>query len=31
MIDGKVWELTNATGHFETMDYILVRGQVTAI
>jgi Predicted HD-superfamily hydrolase len=30
MIDGKVWELTNAIGHFEAMDYILVRGQVTS-
>ena len=30
VIDGKVWELTNAIGHFEAMDYILVRGQVTS-
>ena len=30
MIDGKVWELTNAIGHFEAMDYIHVRGQVTS-
>lgn len=30
MVDGKVWELTNAIEHFEAMDYILVRGQVTS-
>lgn len=30
VIDGKVWELTNAIGHFEAMDYIHVRGQVTS-
>lgn len=29
MIDGKVWELNNAIGHFETMDYIMVKGKVT--
>ena len=26
MIDGKVWELNNAIGHFEAMDYIMVKG-----
>lgn len=30
IVDGKVWELTNAIGYFEAMDYILVRGQVTS-
>ncbi|QCP33587.1 3'-_5' exoribonuclease Bsu YhaM [Anaerostipes rhamnosivorans] len=29
MIDGKVWELNNAIGHFEAMDYIMVKGKVT--
>lgn len=29
MIDGKVWELNNAIGHFESMDYIMVKGKVT--
>lgn len=29
MIDGKVWELNNAIGHYEAMDYIMVKGKVT--
>ena len=29
MIDGKVWELNNAIGHFEAMEYIMVKGKVT--
>ena len=29
MIDGKVWELNNAIGHFEAMDYFMVKGKVT--
>lgn len=29
MIDGKVWELNNAIGHFVAMDYIMVKGKVT--
>lgn len=29
MIDGKVWELNNAIGHFEAMDYIMIKGKVT--
>lgn len=29
MIDGKVWELNNAIGHLEAMDYIMVKGKVT--
>lgn len=29
-IDGKVWELTNAIAHFESMNYIRVDAQVTS-
>ncbi len=29
MIDGKVWELSGAIDHFETMDFIQVDGEVT--
>ncbi|MEE1313631.1 MAG: HD domain-containing protein [Lachnospiraceae bacterium] len=28
-LDAKIWELNNAIGHFETMDYIRVEGQIT--
>ena len=28
-IDGKIWELSNAIGHFEAMNYVKVDGQVT--
>ncbi len=27
-LDGKIWDLNNAIGHFESMDYIHVEGQV---
>lgn len=27
-LDGKIWDLNNGIGHFETMDYIQVDGQV---
>lgn len=30
IIDGKVWELTNAIAHFESMNYIRVDAQVTS-
>ena len=30
MLDGKVWELSNAIEHFESMQYIRVDGQVTS-
>jgi len=29
-IDGKVWDLSSGIDHFESMDYILVEGQVTS-
>ncbi len=29
-IDGKVWDLSSGIDHFETMDYIMVEGQVTS-
>lgn len=28
-LDAKIWELNNAIGHFESMDYIRVEGQIT--
>lgn len=28
LIDGKIWELNNGIGHFETLDYILIDAQV---
>jgi 3'-5' exoribonuclease len=28
-VDAKIWELNNAIGHFESMDYIRVEGQIT--
>ncbi len=28
-LDAKIWELSNAIGHFESLDYIRVDGQVT--
>jgi 3'-5' exoribonuclease len=28
-LDAKIWELNNAIGHFENMDYIRVEGQIT--
>lgn len=28
ILDGKIWDLNNGIGHFETMDYIHVDGQV---
>ena len=28
-LDAKIWELNNAIGHFETMDYVRVEGQIT--
>lgn len=28
-VDAKIWELNNAIGHFEAMDYIRVEGQIT--
>lgn len=30
IIDGKVWELTNAIEHFESKDFIKISGQVTS-
>lgn len=29
-IDGKIWELNNAIGHFEAMNYVRLDGQVTS-
>ena len=29
-IDAKIWDLTNAIGHFEAMDYIVTVGQITS-
>lgn len=29
-IDGKIWELNNGIGHFESMNYVKVDGQVTS-
>ncbi|MCR5609397.1 MAG: HD domain-containing protein [Lachnospiraceae bacterium] len=29
-MDAKVWDLTNAIGHFEALDYIAIVGQVTS-
>ena len=28
-VDAKIWELNNAIGYFESMDYIRVEGQIT--
>ena len=30
VIDGKIWDLSNAIEHFEAMDYIKVSGQITS-
>src|SRR5574344_169870 len=29
-IDAKIWDLTNGIGHFDSMDYIQIDGQVTS-
>ncbi len=29
-LDGKIWELSNAIDHFETMDFIQIEGEVTS-
>ena len=30
VIDGKIWDLSNAIEHFDAMDYIKVSGQITS-
>ena len=30
-VDAKIWELNNAIGYFESMDYIRVEGQITVV